>query len=134
MISSLAALFRISLGLPHLAGHIVASAQLVAETLTVAVDHQAAHATQGLSGQKLDLGLRIIVGWTWTHSKSMLRAPMASPILMPSPVVWSPLVVGRWRRSGRYLASRESSVKSAPKPPVARITGPSSVKSLPFFS
>ncbi len=38
----------------------------------------------------------------------MVRAPMASPILMPSPVQCSPLEVGRCMRSGRYLESRES--------------------------
>ena len=56
------------------------------------------------------------VGCTWTHSRSMLRAPMASPILMPSPVVWSPLVVGKCKRSGRYLANKESLGKQAADP------------------
>ena len=47
-------------------------------------------------------------------------APLAqgAPILMPSPVQCSPLVVGRCSRSGRYCASSELLVKSAPKPPV----------------
>ena len=42
---------------------------------------------------------------------------LASPILMPSPVQCSPLVVGKCSKSGRYCASRELLVKSAPKPP-----------------
>ena len=52
-------------------------------------------------------------------SDCMVGLGGASPILMPSPVQCSPLVVGRCRRSGRYLASREFWVKSAPKPPAA---------------
>lgn len=40
-----------------------------------------------------------------------------SPILMPSPVQCSPLVVGKCSRSGRYFANSELLVKSAPKPP-----------------
>mmetsp|Transcript_2519 Transcript_2519/g.3109 ORF Transcript_2519/g.3109 Transcript_2519/m.3109 type:complete len:347 (+) Transcript_2519:291-1331(+) len=48
------------LGLPHLTGHVVASAQLVAEPVAVAVDHQAAHAAQGLGRQELDLGLGVV--------------------------------------------------------------------------
>merc|ERR1712048_796925 len=74
------------------------------------------------------------VGCTWTHSKSMDFAPMPSPILMPSPVQCSPFVVGKWIRSGLYFASNESDEKSAPKPPVAKMTGPNSWKHTPFFS
>mmetsp|Transcript_6179 Transcript_6179/g.17253 ORF Transcript_6179/g.17253 Transcript_6179/m.17253 type:complete len:226 (+) Transcript_6179:694-1371(+) len=56
--------------------------------------------------------------------KFKVFAPTLSPILMPSPLLNSPLVVGRWSKSGRYLASKEPVEKSAPKPPVARMTGP----------
>ena len=42
---------------------------------------------------------------------------LTSPILMPSPVQCSPLVVGRCSKSGLYCANRELLVKSAPKPP-----------------
>ena len=48
-------------------------------------------------------------------------APTFWAILMPSPVQCSPFVVGRWSRSGRYFASRESEPKSAPKPPARSI-------------
>mmetsp|Transcript_73967 Transcript_73967/g.130912 ORF Transcript_73967/g.130912 Transcript_73967/m.130912 type:complete len:225 (-) Transcript_73967:244-918(-) len=71
------------------------------------------------------------VGWTWIHSRSTQSAPTAIDILRPSPVQWSPLVVGRCTRSGRCLASRESAVKSAPKPPVQMITGPYSWQTVP---
>jgi len=74
------------------------------------------------------------VGCTCTHSRSIDLPPMASPILIPSPVQCSPLVVGKCIRSGRYWASKEFCVKSAPKPPVARMTGPCSWKSSPPFS
>merc|ERR1740138_857589 len=53
---------------------------------------------------------------------------------MPSPVQCSPFVVGRCSRSGRYCASKEVLVKSAPKPPVAKITGPCSWNTEPPFS
>jgi len=36
------------------------------------------------------------------------------------------LVVGRCNKSGRYVASKESDPKSAPKPPEAKIMGPNS--------
>merc|ERR1719336_524394 len=74
------------------------------------------------------------VGCTWTHSKSIVFPPMTSPILMPSPVQCSPLVVGKCIKSGRYCASKESWVKSAPKPPEQRMTGPFCVVSEPPFS
>merc|ERR1712003_442944 len=74
------------------------------------------------------------VGCTCTHSRSIDLAPTASPILMPSPVQCSPLVVGRWSKSGRYLASNESDEKSAPKPPLQRMTHPNSFATSPPFS
>mmetsp|Transcript_2518 Transcript_2518/g.3105 ORF Transcript_2518/g.3105 Transcript_2518/m.3105 type:complete len:347 (+) Transcript_2518:291-1331(+) len=59
------------LGLPHFSGHVVPSPQLVAEPVAVPVDHQAAHTTQGLSSQELDLGLGIVwlhqAGWVNLH-------------------------------------------------------------------
>mmetsp|Transcript_95234 Transcript_95234/g.149947 ORF Transcript_95234/g.149947 Transcript_95234/m.149947 type:complete len:249 (+) Transcript_95234:1103-1849(+) len=61
----------------------------------------------------------------------MVFAPMASPILMASPVQCSPFVVGRCNKSGRYLANNESEPKSAPNPPEQKITGPNSLKTLP---
>merc|ERR1719221_1503679 len=67
------------------------------------------------------------VGCTCTHSKSTLLAPTASPILIASPVQCSPFVVGKCNKSGRYFARRESLPKSAPKPPLQRITGPYSL-------
>ena len=45
-----------------------------------------------------------------------------SPILIPSPVQCSPLVVGRCSRSGLYCANNELLVKSAPKPPATKGT------------
>mmetsp|Transcript_108864 Transcript_108864/g.152211 ORF Transcript_108864/g.152211 Transcript_108864/m.152211 type:complete len:254 (-) Transcript_108864:19-780(-) len=48
------------IGLPHLTSDIVTAAQLIAETLTVGVDHQATNATQSLCSQELNLGLWII--------------------------------------------------------------------------
>merc|ERR1719254_19778 len=74
------------------------------------------------------------VGWTCTHSRSIDFPPIASAILMPSPVQCSPLVVGRWSKSGRYLASNESDEKSAPKPPLQRMTHPNSFETSPPFS
>ena len=50
------------------------------------------------------------------------QAMPASPILMPSPVQCSPLVVGKCSKSGLYCASRELLVKSAPKPPQTKLT------------
>jgi len=46
--------------LPHLAGHVVATAQFIAEALALGVQDQPTHATQRLSRQKLDLRIRII--------------------------------------------------------------------------
>merc|ERR1719224_112653 len=43
---------------------------------------------------------------------------------MPSPVQCSPFVVGRCRRSGRYLARRPALVKSAPEASRADDDGP----------
>ena len=71
---------------------------------------------------------------TYTHSRSMVLAPMASTIFVVSPVQCSPMVVGRYNTSGRYCASNELLVKSAPKPPLAKITGPNSLKVAPPFS
>mmetsp|Transcript_55 Transcript_55/g.154 ORF Transcript_55/g.154 Transcript_55/m.154 type:complete len:239 (-) Transcript_55:329-1045(-) len=48
------------LGLPHLAGHVVTATELVAEAHAGSVDDQATNSTQSLSGQELDLGLRIV--------------------------------------------------------------------------
>eukprot|EP00438_Fugacium_kawagutii_P030997 Skav203573 [mRNA] locus=scaffold3576:299476:300856:- [translate_table: standard] len=48
------------LGLPHLTSHIVSAAELIAEALTIGIDHQATHSTESLSSQELDLGLGII--------------------------------------------------------------------------
>ena len=48
---------------------------------------------------------------------------MASPILTASPARRSPLVVAKCNKSGRYVVSHELRVKSAPHPPLARITG-----------
>mmetsp|Transcript_75924 Transcript_75924/g.118643 ORF Transcript_75924/g.118643 Transcript_75924/m.118643 type:complete len:240 (-) Transcript_75924:36-755(-) len=56
---------------------------------------------------------------------------MLSPILIASPVQCSPFVVGKCSKSGRYLASKESEPKSAPKPPEQKITGPNSLNTLP---
>mmetsp|Transcript_4244 Transcript_4244/g.10028 ORF Transcript_4244/g.10028 Transcript_4244/m.10028 type:complete len:343 (+) Transcript_4244:427-1455(+) len=46
--------------LPHLAGDVVTSTQLVGETLAVRVQDQTADASQGLGGQKLDLGIGVV--------------------------------------------------------------------------
>mmetsp|Transcript_3363 Transcript_3363/g.7903 ORF Transcript_3363/g.7903 Transcript_3363/m.7903 type:complete len:239 (+) Transcript_3363:1830-2546(+) len=51
--------------------------------------------------------------------------------LMPSPVQWSPHVVGMCFRSGRCLWRMLSGSLSAPYPPVARTTGPYSQTFLP---
>mmetsp|Transcript_13397 Transcript_13397/g.27225 ORF Transcript_13397/g.27225 Transcript_13397/m.27225 type:complete len:206 (-) Transcript_13397:138-755(-) len=53
---------------------------------------------------------------------------------MPSPVQCSPFVVGKCIKSGRYCANNEFCVKSAPKPPLAKITGPYAFSSTPPFS
>jgi hypothetical protein len=60
--------------------------------------------------------------------------PSSTAILIPSPLQWSPLVVGREKRSGLCFINKESLVKSAPYPPVARITTPYSVWVFPFLS
>mmetsp|Transcript_139130 Transcript_139130/g.444428 ORF Transcript_139130/g.444428 Transcript_139130/m.444428 type:complete len:248 (+) Transcript_139130:2463-3206(+) len=52
---------------------------------------------------------------------------------MPSPLLCSQQAVGRCRRSGRYCARRDRLDKSAPKPPVHRITGPRSSYTAPPF-
>mmetsp|Transcript_39680 Transcript_39680/g.86628 ORF Transcript_39680/g.86628 Transcript_39680/m.86628 type:complete len:217 (-) Transcript_39680:359-1009(-) len=49
-----------SLTLPHPPGDVIAAAQFVGETLAVLVKEHSADATQGLSSQKLDLGIRLI--------------------------------------------------------------------------
>lgn len=46
--------------LPHLSSDVVPASQLVAETVARGVKHNAAHATQGLGGQELHLGIRVI--------------------------------------------------------------------------
>ena len=48
------------LAFPHLAGYIVAAAQLVREALAVGIQDQAADAAQSLCGQKFDLGIGIV--------------------------------------------------------------------------
>ena len=49
---------------------------------------------------------------------------VAADILMPSPVQGSPMVVGQCSRPGWYCVSKEYCVRSASKPPDARIAGP----------
>jgi hypothetical protein len=112
--------------LPHLASHKVPVLQLVDEPVTRAVDEQTADTPQRLGGEELDLegvvsrvGRSLIrvelnprhtlalgslgstrpVGCTWTFSMSIPFAPTSMAILWPSPVQWSPLVVGWWRIS-----------------------------------
>jgi len=48
------------LALPHLARHVVATAQLIAEALALGVEDDSTHSTEGLGGQELDLGIRVI--------------------------------------------------------------------------
>ena len=45
------------------------------------------------------------VGCTWTHSRSMVKVPIASPKKVTSPVQCSPFVVGRCNRSGQNVNS-----------------------------
>ena len=71
------------------------------------------------------------MGCTCTLAMSTVPAPAARAILMPSPVQCSPLVVGRFTRSGRTRARMPLALKSAAKPPVAMITGPYSACDLP---
>ena len=66
-------------------------------------------------------GCTCLVGWTWTHSRSTVSAPMPMAIFRPSPVPCSPFVVGRCARSGRRLLSKESALKSAPNLPVVML-------------
>ena len=56
------------------------------------------------------------------------------PILIASPVLCSPFVVGRCTDQDEIVANSEFRVKSAPNPPLAKITGPSSLKLAPPFS
>mmetsp|Transcript_20168 Transcript_20168/g.41305 ORF Transcript_20168/g.41305 Transcript_20168/m.41305 type:complete len:231 (+) Transcript_20168:752-1444(+) len=46
--------------LPHLAGHIIATAQLIRKALALGTEDKAADTTQGLRRQELHLGVRVI--------------------------------------------------------------------------
>ena len=83
--------------------------------------------------KELDFGNGVVWRCIWTHSRSMNFAPIASPILITSPVQCSPFVVGRCNRSGRYVANSEFWVKSAPNHPLTKKKGPNSLKLAPPF-
>ncbi len=46
--------------LPHFSCDIIPASQLIAEAKAIGIQHDASHATQGLSGQELDLCIGII--------------------------------------------------------------------------
>jgi len=49
-----------SLALPHLAGDVIAAAELVGESVTVGVEEETTNTTEGLGGEELNLGVRVV--------------------------------------------------------------------------
>ena len=116
--------------LPHLSRHIVPPSQLIGETVSVCDKDKTTNSLERFRCEELDFGIGVIClhQACWVHLDPLEIDGSCSPVQC------SPFVVGRCNKSGRYWASNELLVKSAPKPPLANITGPHSFKSAPPFS
>ena len=84
--------------LTHLSCHVVTPSQLFGKTVSVHFKDKTTNSAE------LDFGIGVGVG---THSRSIVFAPMASAILIASPVQCTKVVLGKCNKSERYAANNE---------------------------
>ena len=74
--------------LPHLSCHVVPPSQLIGKTVSVRVKDKTTNSAERFCRKELDFGIGV-----GTHSRSIVFAPMASAILIASPVQCTHLVL-----------------------------------------